>query len=124
MNSKNELDKMRKNELDEMRKRMDSQHQFAKMKKQISKIKKRKPTNDLRIKTIREAHLSIYNALLVLENNPGATVDMKAIKEAARALYSVGGDKLLHDDLLWLFIPRGEQRIVDVAFDGVGEWRG
>ncbi|WP_414553459.1 hypothetical protein [Anabaena sp. CCY 0017] len=45
------------------------------------------------------------------------------IKESAQTMYEADGDRGMRDPLIWLFIPKKKHRIIDHAFDGIGEWR-
>jgi len=45
------------------------------------------------------------------------------IKTAAQDLVRVESNESLSDPLIWIFLPREVHRILDMAFDGVGDWR-
>ena len=71
----------------------------------------------------QKARLILYEALLPLENNPQAEIKEELVREAGQILFQSEGMKGLYDTLLWLFIPKSCNRIIDILWDGIGEWR-
>ena len=77
--------------------------------------------------TFNGARLKLFKALCacLLNNSTNEYTDMivNHIKDAGRKLYEIEGMRGLHDDLVWLFIPKRWQSLVNEAFDGIGYWR-
>ena len=48
---------------------------------------------------------------------------MKELKDAGRMLYEAEGMRGMQDELVWLFVPKRFRREIDMAWDGIGEWR-
>lgn len=55
-------------------------------------------------------------------NTQVAEIVSAKLKEAGEMLNASGGLKDMQDPLLWSFIPQNVKRLVDFAFDGIGEW--
>lgn len=71
----------------------------------------------------QKARMMLYESLLPLENNPEAEIKEEVVREAGLILFESEGMKGLYDRLLWLFIPKSCNRIIDILWDGIGEWR-
>lgn len=66
-------------------------------------------------------------ACLESENPTAYEYDEGAIKKAGFILLNEKGEpdtNNMHDRLFWSFIPKSEQRIIDVLWDGIGDWKG
>lgn len=69
------------------------------------------------------ARFTLFSALI--NSAQGKINDSQLWEQLARAgndLYSNGGMNDMKDPLLWLFIPRQVQRLIDNAWDGIGGW--
>lgn len=73
------------------------------------------------------ARLVMFTALcsLVKANDSIEYADKSnsLIRKAGELVYEVDGDEGLEDGLIWSFIPDYFSRVVDLCFDGIGEWR-
>lgn len=76
--------------------------------------------------SFNSARLVMFTALCTLlvgdSSSESAAKANSLIKEAGRLIYEAVGSKGLRDNLIWLFIPKQYQRIVDLCFNGIGGW--
>lgn len=47
----------------------------------------------------------------------------KLVQEAGQLLYNHSGMNGMHDPLVWSFIPKRFQRIIDYLWNGIGQWK-
>lgn len=49
--------------------------------------------------------------------------NVSQLKKAGRLLYEADGMNGMHDGLVWSFIPKRYRREIDMAWNGIGEWK-
>lgn len=69
----------------------------------------------------RKLFEAISQAIFYGDDYPDAIFE--EIREAGKLLNQSGGSVDMHDYLVWSFIPKHLHRLVDLCFDGIGEWR-
>lgn len=47
----------------------------------------------------------------------------KLLTEAGHLLYQEGGMRSMHDGLVWSFIPKRYHQDINLAWNGIGEWK-
>lgn len=67
------------------------------------------------------ARKMLYEAILPLEHSEDC--DSDKVKKAGKLLYETEGNKGMQDRLLWSFIPKSCQRLIDIYWDGIGDWK-
>lgn len=69
-----------------------------------------------------KARKMLYEAILPLEYSEN--FDSNQVKKAGELLNEIEGEAGMQDNLLWSFIPKSCQRLIDICWDGIGDWKG
>ena len=97
----------------------EEQKKWKSLKQEVSAIK------ELGANTAsQQARLLIYEALLALEAGRAEETELTKIRQAGQILYNAEGMKGMYDRLLWNFVPKKYERLIDINWDGIGEWLG
>ena len=90
-----------------------------KMKRCLDKLERLKSKSGY-----QEGVILLFKACLNQDESYNDTLQqLEDIKKAGNLIYETRGINGLCDDSLWNFIPKSMERVVDVAWDKIGEWR-
>lgn len=89
------------------------------MEKRLNDLKQLKSTTDY-----EKGLILLFSACL----NQDVTYDdtekqWNDLKKAGILIYNAKGMRGLHGDYIWDCMPKSIDRVVDMAWDGIGEWR-
>lgn len=98
------------------------------MEKELNGIRRLFNANNNNKTPLQAARELIYSTLLEGVKAKGLhdkddEINFDNLKKAGQLLYDAEGMRGLRDPLLWAFIPKCLQRTIDIAFDGIGEWK-
>lgn len=65
-----------------------------------------------------------YSIVCKAENYDDSPAQWNDFKKAGKLIYEAGGDSAMHDPTIWNFVPKTVERSIDMAWDGIGQWRG
>ncbi len=96
---------------------VEENRELKNLKQEVSKIKQ------LGANTIlQKARLLIYESLLALAAFKEEEIQLRKIRQAGEMLYNERGIKGMYDRLLWAFVPKNYETLINISWDGIGKW--